>query len=439
VSTTTLRRAPFRPVRAGLLLDGEEYGVRSSLGALLQAITAPDIQLVGLFAGAGPSQSTFGPHCDEVYDLRTGSLFPLRRPDGRPPDLSCLLVKVFRFVRMVLALMAAIRRLRLDLVYVNYFPLHLVAGLACRLTNTPCIWHRRGVSTRGGAYWMMRLFGAVLPTVIICNSHFVARSMPRRARPRCRVVYNGVRTRHIRENQRHGVLRARLGLSSEHSLVSMFGSLTRYKGHEYFIRAAAHVIREFPAARFAIVGAQAALLRDARGMEAELRRLVDELGLADRVLFTGHLDEACLSMADCDIVCMPTVPLGIGGEGFGLVIAEAMAAGVPVVATNCGAPPEIIEDGRSGILVPPFDSEALGRAILRLLCDNRERRALGAAGQQRVVQHFDISRTARALEAIFREFGQRRGTRAVRCTRRSGADRAVNHDCRRPDTRGVAD
>jgi glycosyltransferase involved in cell wall biosynthesis len=88
-------------------------------------------------------------------------------------------------------------------------------------------------------------------------------------------------------------------------------------------------------------------------------------------------------------------------EGVPLSVLEAMAAGKPVIATAVGGVPELVEDGVTGVLVPPRNPEALARGILRLAKDADLRRRMGKAAQERALERFDISRTAREYEALY--------------------------------------
>jgi glycosyltransferase involved in cell wall biosynthesis len=93
------------------------------------------------------------------------------------------------------------------------------------------------------------------------------------------------------------------------------------------------------------------------------------------------------------------------GEPFGQVIIEGMAAGKPIVATNGGGVPEIVEDGTTGILVPMGDAPAMAEAICRMLADPGKAREMGRRGRQRVESHFTLERTARRVEDVYREIG----------------------------------
>jgi phosphatidyl-myo-inositol dimannoside synthase len=130
---------------------------------------------------------------------------------------------------------------------------------------------------------------------------------------------------------------------------------------------------------------------------ARLRRLHARLGLGDTAAFLGEVPRSALAVeymrAHC--FCLPSVQ-----EGFGLVFAEAMAAGLPVVACRAGAAPEVVGDGRTGLLVPPRNPDELAGALERVLLDEKWRTSLGEEGQRRV-EAFDVDRVAGCfLEAL---------------------------------------
>jgi len=158
---------------------------------------------------------------------------------------------------------------------------------------------------------------------------------------------------------------------------------------EDLVRAAHGLRSRIPGLRVRIVG---------EGPEsARLRRLAQDLGLADTVTFLGEISRQALAVeyvgADC--FCLPTVQ-----EGFGIVFTEAMAAGLPVVACRAAAVPEVVEDGRTGLLVSPRSPEELVMAMEKLLTREALRRELGANGRRRV-EALDLPRVAaRVLEAL---------------------------------------
>jgi glycosyltransferase involved in cell wall biosynthesis len=148
------------------------------------------------------------------------------------------------------------------------------------------------------------------------------------------------------------------------------------------LRALAIVRERAPRARAIIAG---------DGPEhAALRRLASELRLGDAAQFTGALPDQALERLyrRADVFCLPSVQ-----EGFGIVFLEAMACGLPVIATASAAIPEVIPHGRAGLLVPPGDVGELASALAELLSDGAQRAAFGAFGQQHV-QQYDWDRVA---------------------------------------------
>jgi glycosyltransferase involved in cell wall biosynthesis len=128
--------------------------------------------------------------------------------------------------------------------------------------------------------------------------------------------------------------------------------------------------------------------------------LSQELGLGDRVRITGRVsrEELVQLYNESELLVSPSLY-----EGFGLPAAEAMACGTPVIATTAGAFPEVIEDGVSGLLVPPRDAAALAAAIERVLDDPALRRRLAHEGRQRIVERFSWRETAVQTLALYQE------------------------------------
>ncbi len=164
--------------------------------------------------------------------------------------------------------------------------------------------------------------------------------------------------------------RERLGVGAGIRVVGSIAALSREKGHADLLRAAAGVLAAKGDVRFYIVG------------EGELRerleRLARELGVCDRVVFTGFRADTLDLLGMFDVFVLSSRV-----EGLGTSIMDAQAAGIPVVATRTGGIPEIVEDGVSGLLVPPRSPESLGRAILRMLHDAPLREACVRAARER--------------------------------------------------------
>ncbi len=130
--------------------------------------------------------------------------------------------------------------------------------------------------------------------------------------------------------------------------------------------------------------------------ERALRSLVDELGVAERVHFVGWTDDARSFVAAFDVLVVPSRI-----EAFGLVALEAMLAARPVIASAVGGLPEVVEDSRTGLLVPPDDPEALASALGALVADGPRRARMGRQGRDRALEHFSLRAMAQAYEALY--------------------------------------
>lgn len=174
----------------------------------------------------------------------------------------------------------------------------------------------------------------------------------------------------------------------------ILGTLLEWKGHRTFLKAASHVIRTIPEARAFIVGG----LPDGNvAFERELKSLANELGIADRVLFTGFRDDIPEIIQLLDVV----VHTSIDPEPFGRVLIEAMAMKKPVVASNAGGPTEIIEEGKSGYLVTPGADQIYADRIILLLSDKGLARQMGEEAYSQAMSRFSISPHIEQVQKIY--------------------------------------
>jgi glycosyltransferase involved in cell wall biosynthesis len=131
--------------------------------------------------------------------------------------------------------------------------------------------------------------------------------------------------------------------------------------------------------------------------EQHIRTLTEALGLSEVVTFTGFRTDVLNVVSQMDLI----VHASTTGEPFGQVIIEGMAAGKPVVATNGGGVPEIVEDGKTGILIPMKDHEAMAEAIIRIVGDSDFATSLGDRGRTRILNNFTLEHTARKIESVY--------------------------------------
>jgi D-inositol-3-phosphate glycosyltransferase len=177
--------------------------------------------------------------------------------------------------------------------------------------------------------------------------------------------------------------RKRYDLPLNRRLVGVIGRLDPQKGQEEFLRSLPLVLKEHSDVFYVILG------EETRGEEGFRRRLVNlsyELGIQERVRFLPFTENVPEFMAAIDVFVMPSY-----SETFGLVLIEAMAMGKPVVATGAGGVPEIVEDGRDGLLIPPRDEKALAEAISLLLKNSSLRKTLSTYARRDALTRFDAT------------------------------------------------
>ena len=300
---------------------------------------------------------------------------------------------VARSGRYVLALRAFIRAQNVGVVHTNSLKSDILGGAAARLAGVPLLWHVRDRIDSdylpGPVARVFRWLCRWLPARVVANSHSTLETLTQgQDLPRMGVVHDGVLPHPAPAQARTHALHA--------PTIGLVGRIARWKGQHIFLEAAARVHAKFPEARFQIIGAP---LFAEQAYEEEIQAQARTLGLEKCVEFLGFRTDVPALIDGLDILAHASIT----AEPFGLVIAEGMAAGKPVVATNGGGAREIVADGETGLLVPMGDAEAMGAALLQLLEDPEEARRMGQCGQQRVAAQFSIERTARGMEAVYTE------------------------------------
>jgi len=199
--------------------------------------------------------------------------------------------------------------------------------------------------------------------------------------------------------------KAAMGLDGRKVLLFV-GRLARRKGvGEFLQRSFARIVREVPEAYFLIVGENPShSLAHHEDIASEIRRVVRGMTLESHVRMLGRLTDLELAKVYqiSDLMVLPALATKGDVEGFGIVILEAAAAGRPTVATRVGGIPDAIEDGRSGILVDPEESDRMSEAVVRLLRDDQARLALGQYAQNRVREQFGWDSIIRRYEELFK-------------------------------------
>lgn len=204
------------------------------------------------------------------------------------------------------------------------------------------------------------------------------------------VIRNGILLPKASKTERGQSLRREWGFPPDARLVGVFARLNRMKGVEYFLDAATILAKRFSDVRFLVVGDGA--------IKKELEEHASQLGLGSSIAFTGFRSDVPALLAESAISVLPSL-----SEGTSNTLLESMAAGTPVIATRVGGNPEVIEDGVSGLLVPPRDSGALAAAMGHLLEDDELACRLGQAGMRRVTELFSIEGAVHQTEHLYRQ------------------------------------
>jgi glycosyltransferase involved in cell wall biosynthesis len=214
-------------------------------------------------------------------------------------------------------------------------------------------------------------------------------------RQRIRVVPSGIDCAQFTPPaaQARAAARARLGLWADELVVGALGALVPRKGHRTLIEAIALARSR---ARVASTDRLRCLIAGAGPLAAELASCARDLGCHDCVRFLGHLERPRELLWALDLYAMPSI-----SEGLGVAALEAMACGLPVVASAVGGLRECLEDGVSGVLVPANDPEQLAGALTTLAGSTERRTALGAAGRARVVERFSVAAMAQGTAQVY--------------------------------------
>ena len=172
-------------------------------------------------------------------------------------------------------------------------------------------------------------------------------------------------------------------------VIGTAGPLEEVKGLAFFLQAARHVLDEFPEVEFLVAGSGPE--------EHNLRQLVRSLGIGRHVTFVSNLYGFREPLRAMDIFCLPSLQ-----QGLGTIMLEAMAWGRPIVASRVGGISSAIDDGKTGLLVPPADSKALAEKFLFLLRNPDQAREIAMAGKVHVRKNFRIDQTVRLVTEVYR-------------------------------------
>jgi len=286
------------------------------------------------------------------------------------------------------------RKLNPDLIYINNLRGIIFSSVPLKLLRKPIIWHDHNIQPTFIRKTILNLMALWLPNRIIAVSKAVANSYWTINRNnKVRIVHNGLDLSEFSYKISSNI-REEFEIPNEYSIITIASVLRPWKGHEYFIKAASFVKREFLKTKFIILGDE--VVNREKGYKEQLINLSNSLNLENDIIFTGFRKDVSNILLQSDIIVLSSIL----PDPFPTVILEAMAAAKPIVATNIGGVSEMVIDNVTGLLVPPKDSKAMAEAILKLLTDMEYSYKLGREGFERLNDIFTLDKFIKEIKRI---------------------------------------
>ncbi|MDI9624711.1 MAG: glycosyltransferase family 4 protein [Methanothermobacter sp.] len=209
------------------------------------------------------------------------------------------------------------------------------------------------------------------------------------------VIPNGINIEDFEIPLEKEECRQKLGLTRDRNIILFLGNLIQYKGPDILIKAMKLIVEKIPNTELILVGSGP--------MERELKRLSKNLNIEEHIMFAGFVGDSfkkALYYKAADIFCLPST---MSTESFGIVNLEAMTCGLPIIASKIGGIPDVIKNGKTGLLVPPKNPDALSDAIIRLLEDTELARKMGYNGKKMVEKNYTWDKVAKITERVYEE------------------------------------
>ncbi len=299
-----------------------------------------------------------------------------------------------------LALYRYIKKNKFDIVHTCLSNTNLHGRLAAKLAGVPIIISEEQseyerYNAAFGVFFRLinHCLSGFTDKIIVCSEKTgrVIAKEEKIPSARLSVLYNCIDCAEFKAKKTKEDVLRELGLSGQELLIGYVASLAHRKGHEYLLQAFKLVVESFSEARLILVGEGY--------LKNKLISQIEKYNLPGKVIFLGQRRDIPDILQVLKIFVSPAL-----SEAFGIVLIEAMYMALPCVATKVGGVPEVIKDGRTGILVPPRDAKALYEAI-KLLLDNPETaQKFGESGRQRVLENFTAKSYARRLQVLYDGF-----------------------------------
>lgn len=305
-------------------------------------------------------------------------------------DFATYLSYAYHVVVSIICIARLLRKYRADILHPHDNLSKIIGGLAAKIAGIKVVVHCHDLLGDRRIERILLHYQRIFMNRIIAVSEGVRRTFILNGKALRKVVtiYNGIDLGKY-SGAKDTELKGRLGISNDKVVVGIVAMFDVCKGHLYLFGALEHLpVKERDRFVCLVIG-------DGRE-RPNLEKIVKEKGLEQQVKFLGYRTDVPKLLGAIDILIIPSVQ-----ESFGIVALEAMAMKVPVIVTRVGGLPEIVEEGVTGLIVPPADVDALSRAILGMLYDRKRREKMGEAGRARVAEKFDIKISVRMTEQVY--------------------------------------
>ena len=271
------------------------------------------------------------------------------------------------------------------------------ASAAARITGVPLIITRRvdNLESRTAARFK---YGRAAAVVAISRAIAEILAGQGVEQEKIRLIYSAVDTSLYRPGGDRSALQEELSLPAHAKLVGMVSQFIPRKGHDVMLECIRNMVSEVPDARFLFFGKGS--------LKEKIGNMAAEMGIGDACRFCGFREDLPALLPSLDLLVHPAVM-----EGLGVSLLQASACGVPIVAAKAGGIPEVVIQGKTGVLVPPGDPQALARAVIRLLKEREEAERMGRAGRRMVEQRFSIDRMVEEYLDLYCQVASREATR----------------------------
>jgi len=307
---------------------------------------------------------------------------------GDPPNAVAIGANM---VRNLPRLVSFMRRYQIDIVHGNDLRMNLTWSVAAKLAGRPFVWHQRALPYSSSPLWRAI---SLLANHVIYISDMVARAMPSMHGTPISVIPNPVSSPHAKCSRKAAKLALvrEFGLAPSTKVVGLVGRLVRWKRPDIFLRASARlaVLASNINLAFIVVG------HDEERMVPMLQDLASSMGIVTQLYFAGFRQPIEQWIAGMDVLIATSER-----EPFGRTLMEAMAVGTPVVASMAAGHTEIIDHGRTGLLVAPNDPDAFAGAAYRILTDAEFADRLAEEGRGCAIERYSVETHARRIASIY--------------------------------------